>query len=509
MARIFESFEQVDGSEAREHSRTGLGLSVTRQLIELHGGEISVKSRVNQGSVFSFTLPVAGSDVKELRHEQDIASLHHLESLDDVEYERIGSTIEQSETSTRSCDFRILLVDDEPVNLQVLNNHLANQPYQLVKAASGEKALNLIEQGGQFDLILLDIMMPKVTGYQVCQAVRKLYAINDLPVIFLTAKNQVADLVRSYQVGANDYLAKPVAKHELLSRVETQLRLLDINRNLEKQVKQRTNDLLLADKMASLGTLTAGVAHEINNPNNFINVSLQNMDEDLDKFKAFLLNLAGDDADEEITASFDRHFNRLHTHVNISIDGSNRIKTIVDDLRTFTQLDKAEQNQVCITDLIRATVTLVQAKYMKLIDFDLNFTDKPLIECYPAQLNQVFMNIIVNACQAIEESMQGREIKGHIAIGCTESDDEVEITIKDDGCGMDEVTLTHVFEPFYTTKEVGEGTGLGMSISFGIIEKHGGDIKVNSILGEGSEFIVHLPLNYQSEKQSEQLLESQ
>ena len=366
-ARIFLSFEQADGSEARQYGGTGLGLSVTRQLVELHGGEIKVESELGKGSTFSFTLPVADHSVNAELNPLQIASLHHFDSLDEKLIEQPLSTI------IRQNSFKILMVDDEPVNLQVLNNYLANQSYQLFKASSGEQALDLIEQGEAFDLVLLDIMMPKLTGYQVCEAIRKQHAISDLPIIFLTAKNQVADLVKSYQVGANDYLAKPVSKYELLSRVETQLQLLDVNRNLEKQVKQRTNELLLADKMASLGTLTAGIAHEINNPNNFIHVSMRNMEADLDRFRQFILDLAGDDAGEEITMAFDNHFNELHKHIDISIEGSTRIKTIVDDLRTFTQFDKAEQNDATITDLIKATVTLIQAKYAKVVDFTLDF----------------------------------------------------------------------------------------------------------------------------------------
>ncbi|NQZ08001.1 MAG: GAF domain-containing protein [Algicola sp.] len=245
-AVIFESFEQVQGNTARVYGGTGLGLAVSKQLIDLHGGSIGVDSTLGQGSTFYFTLPVAGDvPLMGFNENQALARLHLLEiqRASETSEEKTQEVTGQMDADGADVDvngFRILLVDDEPVNLQVLQNHLSMQNYQLVQASGGEQALLAIAEQGPFDLVLLDIMMPKVSGYDVCKKIRDVYPVNDLPVIFLTAKNQVADLVQSFAVGANDYLSKPVAKHELLTRVETHLRLLDINRNLERKVIERT-----------------------------------------------------------------------------------------------------------------------------------------------------------------------------------------------------------------------------------------------------------------------------
>ncbi|NQZ12450.1 MAG: response regulator, partial [Algicola sp.] len=275
---IFESFEQLEGEAARSYSGTGLGLAVSKQLVELHGGQISVESVVGKGSVFSFTLPVAspGTEVLKVTDSHCVSRLHMVEHpVRTVPLITGGLSQGQSSQGPASKaplrekatlpsankSFRILLVDDEPVNLQVLNNHLLMENYQLVEAQSGEMALKALKEDGPFDLVLLDIMMPKISGYEVCEKLRKTWPVHELPVIFLTAKNQVSDLVESFSVGANDYLSKPIAKHELLKRVETHLMLLDVNRNLEQKVAERTVALERATHAKS--DFLAKMSHQI------------------------------------------------------------------------------------------------------------------------------------------------------------------------------------------------------------------------------------------------------
>ena len=144
----------------------------------------------------------------------------------------VCNTEEQTEVCTPAREvpgFRILVVDDEPINQQVLANHLASGKYAITQALNGEEALQALEREGTFDLVLLDIMMPRMSGYEVCQKIRAIYPRNELPVIMVTAKNQVADLVEGFSSGANDYLAKPFSKDELLARIRTHLDLLNIN----------------------------------------------------------------------------------------------------------------------------------------------------------------------------------------------------------------------------------------------------------------------------------------
>ncbi|MFT4925398.1 MAG: two-component system NtrC family sensor kinase [Phenylobacterium sp.] len=204
--------------------------------------------------------------------------------------------------------------------------------------------------------------------------------------------------------------------------------------------------------------------------------------------------MVGDDADQEILDIFTSKFERLFKHLATIKNGTERIRGIVKDLQSFTRHSKGGQELIRVTDCLQSTIKLVQAKYRETADFVIDFAIDPHIMCWPAQLNQVFMNLLVNACHAIlERQKQQPALKGLINIHIYDEEDHVIITIGDNGFGMDGKTKAKLFEPFFTTKDVGEGTGLGLSISFGIIKKHQGNIKVTSELGKGTTFSMTLP----------------
>lgn len=222
---IFQSFEQGDGSIAREYGGTGLGLSITRQLVQLHGGDISVSSQPGEGSVFRFTLPISHDDQvvkQETRASEKVAQIREMGGVPETKDARF---VPASDTT-----INILIVDDEPINQQVLKNHLADSHYHLVSAMNGDEALRILKGAIRFDLVLLDIMMPRMSGYEVCQRIREQFLPSELPVIMITAKNQVKDLVEGFSYGANDYLAKPFSKSEFLARIKMHLNLFSINK---------------------------------------------------------------------------------------------------------------------------------------------------------------------------------------------------------------------------------------------------------------------------------------
>jgi len=240
--RIFESFEQVEDSATREHGGTGLGLAVSRDLVQLHGSNIKLVSRIGEGSTFSFTLQATAAQDAEEAHPvmresvgpewpavnaaAPAASHGMLTAVADAAPPHEGRA---SDTGNGANRIRILVVDDEPVNQQVMQNHLVLQHYDVVQAENGMRALELLARGEKIDLILLDVMMPKLSGFEVCREIRKTRLPTQLPIVMVTARNQTEDLKLGLQVGANDYITKPVAKGELLARIKTHLNLVRIN----------------------------------------------------------------------------------------------------------------------------------------------------------------------------------------------------------------------------------------------------------------------------------------
>ncbi|MBF0238157.1 MAG: response regulator [SAR324 cluster bacterium] len=255
--KIFNPFEQGDGSTAREYGGTGLGLSITNNLVELHGGKLSVISEVGKGSTFSFTLPIA--------HEPPIESSNNMKRgqfiPDQAEHKPLTAGLESpvSDIAVISMELpitkdvrKILIIDDEPVNLRVLKNQLTHHGYEAITANDGFQGLELLANT-KFDLIILDLMMPRMSGYEVCSKIRKTYGPSELPIIMLTAKNQISDLIQGLNMGANDYLIKPFNKQELITRVKNHIYLSHTNRAYQRFVPHEFLELLDKESIVDVG----------------------------------------------------------------------------------------------------------------------------------------------------------------------------------------------------------------------------------------------------------------
>jgi two-component system NtrC family sensor kinase len=240
----------------------------------------------------------------------------------------------------------------------------------------------------------------------------------------------------------------------------------------------------------------AGVAHEINNPSSFAHTSAYNLQRDIEKLKAFLIELAGDDVDKEILNTFDEKFSVLFNHLASIKYGTSRISDIVRDLRTFSRMEKEEMKPVKLLEGLQITLNLVRTQYKDQVEFVTDFQSDPEVEGNTAGINQVFMNILINACNAILEKQKitGKEIMGTLTIQTMQEKEHAVISFQDTGVGMSDEVKQKMFDPFFTTRRVGEGTGLGLFISFGIINKHKGRIEVISEEGKGTTVTLYLPL---------------
>ena len=508
--KVFGVFEQVN----REHntSGTGLGLAVTQQLVELHGGKITLTSEQGKGTTARFSLSVSNQAIQEgaLRSQEDIndeaGGASFTERCADEDISSGGG----SESERVNDGPHILVVDDEVVNRKVLFNLLSLRSYRVSECSSGKQALALlIEASHDFDLVLLDVMMPGMTGYQVCKAVREVHSASHLPVVFLTAKSQVSDLQEGYEAGGNDFLTKPIAKEELFSRINTHLKLLTVNRRIELEVARRTqqladsheqldqayghlkqtqSQLVQSEKMSSLGTLVAGVGHEINNPLNFSNLAAVGIKEDLVEFETLLKDLTGE-GNDAVLDMFQERFENLFSQLSTLHEGTKRITDVVNNLRTFSRSDAESMTPSSVSAGLLSTLELVKANYKTDIEFICDIQDDPEISCNPSELNQVFMNLMVNACQAMggDRSQGARLAITMKQAAMKQVSGELCISFKDTGCGMSQEIIGKIFEPFFTTKPDGEGTGLGMAISYGIIERHKGRIEVLSFEGNSFE----------------------
>ncbi|NJM96251.1 MAG: response regulator [Phormidesmis sp. RL_2_1] len=451
----------------------------------------------------------------------------------------------------------ILIVDDNPTNLEVLSEALGQVGFKIAVAIDGESALEQVIYHKP-ELILLDVMMPGIDGFETCQRLKTNPETHDIPVIFMTALSDTTNKVKGLSLGAIDYITKPFQYEEVLARVrihlkvqnlartlqkqnillkeevdlreQTEVKLLEannalevLNQELETRVYERTeklsqtlNDLqqtqmklIQQEKMSALGQLVAGIAHEINNPVNFIHGNIVHASE----YTQDLLKLVRlyrqhyPQPNIEILAELD------HIDVDFLAEdlpkligsmelGTDRIRDIVLSLRIFSRLDEAEVKDVDLHTGLDSTLLILNSRLKgdgirPAINIVKDYADLPKIRCYPGQLNQVFMNILSNAIDALESKAQEDknwqpEIRIQTEIG---EHGKINVHLIDNGPGIPIELREKIFDPFFTTKPVGKGTGLGMSISHEIIvEKHHGTLTCMPTDAEGIQFTVSIPI---------------
>jgi signal transduction histidine kinase len=570
---IFEPFMQVEGSPPKHRSGTGLGLAIAQKLIELHGGTITVDSTPGQGSCFTFTLPAVPAACK--LQERPLPPPRDLNPTFPTCLSAATSSVYRDEQREH-----IFIVDDESLDRQVLANYLCLHHYAITQATNGEEALAMIDSGFKPDLILLDAIMPKMTGYEVTQKLRERYPPTDLPIVLLTAQTRVQDLVIGLDMGANDYLIKPIAKEELLARIKVHLslqrlraenlRILEAaNRTLEQKVVERTaalsqalerlqaaqQELIHAEKMAALGQLIAGIAHEINTPLGAIRASVGNMTVFLERYLPqipdFFSNFTSSDRDlflALLNASStgylstreqrqrQREFRRQLEAAGVDrpdiLAETLAIMGIRDRLDSFLPACQTPQGQTAIAiashfvTLQRSVATIGTASdraakvvfalkaYTRYDNNGEKVTIDPIesvetvLTLYHNKLKQGieivrnYQPVAAIACypdelnqvwtNLIHNAIQAMHNRGQMIVEIAEQDAGLLVQFSDSGPGIPLEIQPRIFEPFFTTKPPGEGNGLGLDIVRKIVQKHSGKIAFSSQPG-CTTFKVWLP----------------
>jgi signal transduction histidine kinase len=420
----------------------------------------------------------------------------------------------------------ILLVDDNPNNLKVLSEAIQSNGWKALMATDGESAIEQAEYANP-DLIILDVMMPGIDGFETCRRLKANSITEDIPVIFMTALSDATDKVKGLEIGAVDYITKPFQKEEVIARLKLHLKLSHLTRTLEQQVQERTAELtqsltqlqhtqlqiIQSEKMSALGNLVAGIAHEMNNPLGFICASLQQakptIGDIVEHLKLYQQSLPLPSEEilnhaEEI--DLDYSILDLSKMIDSMVMACDRIKNISDSLRTFSRADRDYKQPFNLHEGIDSTVLILKHRLKAneqrpAIEVVTQYGNIPDVQCFPGQLNQVFMNILANAIDALDESNSNRSFQeivanpNQITITTFAVDTQVKIIIADNGIGMSPEVQQRIFDNLFTTKGVNKGTGLGLAIAKQIIvDKHNGQIDCLSIPTQGTKFVITLPI---------------
>lgn len=511
-ARIFERFVQVDGSSSREFAGTGLGLSLAKELVELHGGQMHLDSELGQGSRFWFELPLmeiehseaAPSGGPSLPAPRQRSHTHRFADLQSYRASQgVGAGPPTVEAAAAPREHTILVVDDSP-EMRALLGDILSEDYNVLFGSDGQEGWDAA-QHARPDVIISDVMMPHVDGREFCRRVKEDPQTAQIPFVMLSAKAEMTMKIDHLNWGADEYLTKPFDRQELQARVRSLLRLRRLTQDLDRQNRDlqaayeglaaAQNQLVRAEKMSSLGQLVAGLAHEINNAINAVYNGIKPLSSNLQKLETVLkqrrqaevsksLHLGGKDEVEAL-------FRRIFSLAGVIESGATRTARIIGDLKTFSHPGREKFDEFDLHEALDVCVNLISSQVKDRILIHKNFGHVERMLGPSGQLNQVFMNILSNAQQAIEGH-------GEITIATRQEGEWVSISIKDSGLGIPEDVKSRIFDPFFTTKDPGVGTGLGLSLSYGIISQLGGGIECESQPGLGTEFIVRVPCRAES-----------
>ena len=478
---VFDRFRQVENSTTRRYQGLGLGLALVRELVVRHGGAIELESALGQGTTIRVRLPLQSLEdstvilPRPALPRDAIDAMHH----DAIRRGSFPSSMTgqpqqsmQGMQSPAADAPLVLVVDDEPEMQRFLSTVLGRE-FRIMQASDGQEALEIVA-AERPSMVVLDWMLPRVDGLETCRRIKQNPEWQATKVLLLTARVDEEAKLAALSEGADDFLTKPFSTIEVLTRLrnlyratqlEAEVRLQNSElRETLRRLRETEMQLLQHEKLTSLGTMAAGLLHEINNPLNFAGVAVSL-------------------ARKSPTTLSDPKLSEILTDVS---DGLKRVGSIVSDLRAFATSQPVEHHQeISISTLLRHALRFT-ASELAHINVTVDVSDELIGIGNEPQLTQVLVNLLLNAARACSRMPDGGI--GHISVRAINEGERIILTLTDNGAGIEGAVLARIFDPFFTTSDVGQGMGLGLSVSHSILRQHGGNLIVESEVGQGTTF---------------------
>jgi signal transduction histidine kinase len=502
LPHVFDRFWQADGSSKRKYQGVGIGLALVKELVEIHGGQVTVESQEGKGTTFTVTLPYQKAEPAQMPEveaepapqiapetatgggsvtsEEWLANLYRRAELFPA-LTPLQASLRPVETARNGSLPTILVADDEPDMLRFLKSQLS-QHYRVLEAVDGQQA---IEKASQFlpDIILLDMMMPEKDGLQACREIREHTPTQSIPIVLLTARADEETKLAALSAGASDFLTKPFSTTELHVRLKNLVESHQYQRKVSKQnqvlestidqLKETETQLVQTEKLASLGRLSAGIIHEINNPLNFATTGL------------FTLRNKG----KYLAPEQQEEYADVLKDVE---EGIKRVKGIVSDLRMFSHPETTSRDQVEVPDVVAAALRLLSNEWKDRVRIEQKLAEHQTVWANRNLLIHVLLNLLQNSIYALKTKTFEKEQPTIWIEGRLERDKSI-LVVRDNGTGIGEEHLNKIFDPFYTTKDVGEGMGLGLAMCHRIVQDCEGRISVRTEPGKFCEFTLEFP----------------
>jgi signal transduction histidine kinase len=500
LQHLFHRFWQADTSSQRKYQGAGIGLALVKELVDAHGGSVAARSKQGEGTTFTVRLPLCdppaatGSTLAtaqsvdpaelaamdtEFRTKQDpwLASLYRRAELY-ASLTPLRDTLRPWMPQRGSARPKLLIADDEPDMLRFLKSQL-EEDYDVSEATDGDQAFSLASQWLP-DLVLCDMMMPEKDGLEVCRLLREQTSTQGIPFLMITARADDETKLVALAAGVSDFLMKPFSVAELRLRIKNlvdthsmQKAMVRQNQKLKatlEELKETELQLVQAEKLASLGRMSAGIIHEVNNPLNFAQTGL------------FMLGQIG-------RGLPDGEFKEFEEVLNDIREGLSRVSGIVSDLRGFTHPKGGRMDDVPLRASMESALRFLAAEWKNHVQISNEIPPEITVPAVRPRLIQVFVNLLQNALDALKSKPEGEE-PPTIRLSITHRGEAVVLSVHDNGPGIPHHHLGKVFDPFFTTKEVGKGTGLGLSICYRLLKEMNAHISVQSVEGKFCEFSV-------------------